>query len=227
MSQDYMKQIKIFFDYKQEKILNQKISKENLEMKKEDVFSYVHSIVDIPLEDFVQYIIEHCKRKPILAADVFQFSDFEDATTKICDVIKSTNFGLGFVDIGKLLLNDGNERNDTALSKYGENHIKTAELLGLAFKSEKKYYLSCIGVIFNDLPNKTKEQLLVRLILRNKLVSQILIAANQGEFDLETFLYDLSHSTYVRRRSNIKCVLNKLISSKEYDFSDLVKQVVF
>ena len=195
----------------------------------DDVLEYIYRIVEIPISEFVNYIETVIKRKSIMAADVFQFSNFQDATIKVCNRITGVNNpGLKFKEVASLLLDDSIRRNDLALNKYGENHIKTAELLGLAFKSDNRlYYLSAIGCVFSKLTQDMQDKLLVRLIIRNKLISQMFVLAIKAEFDLEAFLYDLSNSTYVRRRSNIRTVISFLNQSQEYDFSNITKNIIF
>ena len=220
-------EIKVFFDYKKEKKWERAIlSREFAEIRNE-VWQYAQEILETPIAIYMQYISQVGKRQPILAADVFQFSDFNDATINLCNGIRSINNpGIGFRDVAMLLLQDGVVRKEGALNKYGENHIKTAELLGLAFKDEHKtYYLSAIGCVFSELSEEDQKKLLVRLLLRNKLISQLFIASYDGVFDLEAFLYDLSRSTYLRRRTNINCVIKFLNQSKEFDFAQITKNI--
>ena len=192
-----------------------------------DAIIYIRSIVNIPLEAFVEYI-ESIKPQPIYSADVFQFSAFENATTNLCSKINCCeNAGLNFLEIGKLLLNDGVMRKDMAFRKYGENHIKMAEVLGLAFKYERTYYLSPIGCVYEKLSEAEKDKLIIRLILRSKLISQLFSSALKGAVDMKVFLYDLAESTYERRKSNIKYVIELLKESEEYNFSPITNNIKF
>ena len=100
--------------------------------------------------------------------------------------------------------------------------------MGLAFKDNSKtYYLSAWGCVFDELSNDAQEKFLLRLIIRNKLITQLFIAASQGAFDLEAFLYDLSKSTYLRRRTNINRIIEWLNASQEYDFSTLTQNIKY
>lgn len=223
------KQLLIFFDGKYEKSLENNILNASFFEQKSAVLEYIERINNIPICSFIEFIQTQCKRQPIMAADVFQFSDFDDATINICKCIcKINNPGVKFKDVAKLLLTDNVIRNDVALSKYGENHIKTAESMGLAFKDDSKnYYLSAIGCVFNDLSEESQKKLLLRLIIRNKLITQLFVASIQGSFDLEAFLYDLSKSTYLRRRTNINRIIELLNEANEYDFSELTKNIIY
>lgn len=222
--------LKSFFEKSIEKNYNNKIIAGKYKTDSNEIYQYILDISSVPICDYLLYINNFCHREEILSSDVYQFSSFDDATINICEKIKVLNNpGLTFKDIGLILQNDGKERTLLANNKYGENHIKTAESLGLAFKDEKSnlYYISAVGLVFPDLNRIARERLLTRLILRNKITTQLILLSNNDRVSLETLLYDLSKSTYVRRRSNIKKVLLELEKSKEYDFNTITKKIIF
>lgn len=229
MNFKYKEQLKNFFNFELDKKINISIMNNEFDSVKTDVMEYIYSIVNIPIEYFVTYINDNCDCEAIMASDVFQFSSLNDATYNICLMIKSIgNPGLKFKKIGELLLNDGKNRTDVALNKYGENHIKTAESLGLAFRNDQKYYyLSGLGMLYCDLIANIQQKLLTRLVLRNKLIIQILILAKNEKLNLETFLYDLSRTTYVRRKSNVKRIIKILDDSNEYEFKYIIDNIVY
>ena len=211
-----------FLDYTFSPFLQHNISNKN------ELLKYIEIVSNIQVSEFVDYIMQNYKRQPIYASDVFQFSKLEDAMIRVCLCVKKANNpGMKFKKIGELLLDDGEQRSDIAFCKYGENHIKTAELLGLAFKNESLYYLSVFGLIIDELPNSLRKKLLTRLILRNKLISQLIISSKNSTIDLEAFLYDLSQTTYLRRRTNIKQIIEYLCDTDEYDFSHLIKNIKY
>lgn len=224
----YSKSLKSFFKFEYEEKTKDAILAGNFAAIEAPTDAHLNELINIPLSCFVDYIVQNCKREPIMAADVFQFSDIQDATTNICRAICSQgNTGLCFQDIGQILLNDSTARSQTAFNKYGENHIKTAEALGLAFRTGKRqFYLSSTGLCFCKLSNDLRNKLLTRLVLRNKLIAQLVLAAANGPFDLEAFLYDLSKSTYLRRRTNIKYIISMLLDSPEYDFSFMANNII-
>ena len=128
------KQLADFFEHKYECSFEKNIVEKTFDAHRTDVLAYIDSINSIAITDFIEYIKSYCKCQPIMAADVVQFSDFEDATVELCRrVAESGNSGLRFKDVGMLLFSDDIMRKDAALNKYGENHIKTAEALGLSF----------------------------------------------------------------------------------------------
>ena len=125
------------------------------------------------------------------------------------------------------MLNDGKERKEGALTKYGENHAKTAEAIGLLFELHRTYFLSIYGYAFLELSASGREKLLVRLLLRNKFIVRLFKASNNGNVEMRNFLYMLSDTTYVRRRSNIRSILNVLQNSTEFDFSTFINRIKF
>ena len=143
------------------------------------------------------------------------------------EMIKTDNPGMNYLEIGKMLLNDGKERKEGAYLKYGENHAKTGASVGLLYELCRTYFLSCIGVVYAQLPEEQRDCLLTRLILRNVFVSRMIKATQNGTVKMRQFLYMLSDSTYVRRRSNIKTVLQVLSNSVEYDFKGKISLIVF
>ena len=213
-----------FFSKEYEK----KINKDILFYKfpEEDVITYVEEVIAEPLPRFIAYIDKLSERTKIESRDVFQFSDLDDGTFTFCEKMKSTdNPGMKFIDIGRMLLDDGKERKEGALVKYGENHAKTAEMLGLSFELCKTYYLSGIGYIYVQLSEEKQKRFLTRLVLRNKLVTRLYQASKNGDINMREFLYMLSDSTYLRRKSNIKTILNVLASSEESDFTEFIELI--
>lgn len=223
------KKLNDFFSFKYDQLFSERIIQCGVNSDVvNDVMKYLEEIINIPLENFYRYVLEYVKKEGVLASDVFQFSKFYDGIISVPCLLKKINRGVGFYEIGKELQNDGKLRSDYAITKYGENHIKLAELLGLVHKEKKNvFYVSPFGTVISDLSTEMQNKILVRLIVRNKLVSQILIYASERRFKLETLLYELSTSTYNRRKGNVKCVLEVLGKSEEYDFSDILKNVQY
>ena len=108
-----------------------------------------------------------------------------------------------------------------------ENHLKTAESLGLLYELTHVYFLSCIGYVTDLLNDNQREKLLLRLVLRNKLVRALYLASKNGTVNLRQFFYMLSDSTYTRRRSNVRSILSILEKNKEFDFSQFISAISF
>ena len=216
-----------FYSGKYEEKINKKTLYYSYNFPEQEVRGYVEKIISEPVDRYIEYIKGVKEREQITAKDVFQFSDMAHATVVICEKVKAyNNLGMKYIDIGKILLGDGKMRKDGAYIKYGENHVKTAEAMGLFFELSRTYFLSCLGYVYCDLSNEDRHKLLTRLLLRNRLIIRLMQASENGNINAREFFYMLSDSTYLRRRSNIKAVLNILKSSEEYDFKDFVNKII-
>ncbi len=208
--------------------INSKMLYYNYQFPTDSVLDYVHSVISLPVDVVLEACTNEFEYESIAPRDVFQFSDLEDGTFRICRKLKEIqNPGVSHLDAGSLLLDDGKERNNVALTKYGENHLKTAAALGLLFEMAHVYFLSCIGYIADLLTEEEQAKLLVRLALRNKVVLSMLVAAQAGEVDARKLFGRLSDSTYIRRRSNIKAILRILLESDEFHFAPIVSRIYF
>lgn len=216
-----------FYSGKYEEKINKKSLYYSYDFPEQEVIGYVEKIISEPIDRYIAYIKGVKEREQIAAKDVFQFSNIENATVVICEKVKAhNNLGMKYIDIGKILLDDGEVRKDGAYTKYGENHVKTAEAIGLFFELSRTYFLSCLGYVYCDLSNEDRDKLLTRLLLRNRLIIRLMQASENGNINAREFFYMLSDSTYLRRRSNVKAVLNILKSSEEYDFKGFVNKII-
>jgi hypothetical protein len=218
-----------YFSGSFEKEVNGKMMYYSYSFEYERVLQYIDSLLLLSLEEFVRYLIDNYDVSYLEAKDVLQFSSFKDCTIGICRAFKEAgDTGYTFWEAGKLLENDGIQRKDGAYTKYGENHSKTAAELGLLHCLSNKYFLSCIGNVICELPEDKQEKLISRLLLRNKLIKKFIYRVNTiGSDSYEKEVSFLSKSTQIRRKSNIKQLINILSQSKEFDFSGLIKNIEF
>lgn len=219
----------LYFSRKKEMEFNKLMLSVGYKEIEEDVRIYVDNICSIPVKIVLDYINNKCPKYIIEAKDVYQFSKFKDTTDGVCSVLlKNNSEGIGYKELGERLQNDGKERTDLAKAKYGENHFKMAEELGLGFREGRHdCYLSAIGNLFLEMEEETKRCLLTRLILRSKLIVRLYKEASKGEVRLEILLYDLSESTYIRRRTNVRTVIEELKKTTEFDFEYFATKIIY
>ncbi len=218
--------LKDFFLYETEKKINKKILFEKDYIP--EISSFIDEVIRIPIEAYIDYICTRLPKTRIETSDVVQFSSLKKATDILCDVLKEKdNPGLKYKEIGKLLLDNTGDRKESAYIKYGENHAKLSATLGLTFVFYNNFYLSGIGYDYIGRKVEEKEMLMDRLIIRSTLISRMIQASQNGTINMREFLYMLSDSTYIRRRSNIKGLVDYLYKSKEYDFSSFVELLKF
>lgn len=208
--------VSAFFKKEYEEDINEKMFYRSYCLNKEDVVGYIDQLIKTPLSSFLEYVVSSITIPFLTYQDVVQFSSLEDATTGICRVLGVEDEGLKSIDVGRLLLNDGKERKEGALRKYGENHAKTALELGLVIESYGTYFLSCLGNVYNLLPEVHKVELLRRTILRNRFFQKIVKKAQSGKVSIIKEMSFLAESTVKRRLSNVKS-LYRLLRGKEDD----------
>lgn len=204
--------LSLFFDGIFEGCINEKMFYRDYCFPEEDVLEYVSCLVDTSLATFIQYIREKLSVLFLEFNDIVQFSSLQDATINLTAVLGSKgDEGFTFVDLGRMLLNDGKERNNAAYRKYGENHTKTAQEFGLTQILYSKTYLTCLGKVLNRLPDSDQLKLLRRTILRNRYI-QLMIKLSESEtLSIDSQMGLLSESTKIRRRSNMRTVWQLIV----------------
>lgn len=217
-----------FFSCSFESEINKKMMYRNYEFELSKVLFYVKQLLEIDFDDYIQYIIKNYNVHYLTSEDVLQYSDFTDATINICKTLKMFgDNGYRFLEIGKMLQNDGVIRNDMAYRKYGENHSKTAENIGLLQKIEYTYYLSCLGYVLEYLSNIELNDLIDRLILRNRLVQRLIyrsVTIGESNYSFECGFLKLN--TVNRRKSNIKKLIKKVENSTK-KFKQSIENINF
>ncbi len=220
--------LKKFFSKEFELVINEKMMYRNYKFEILEVSSYVKKILEIDYDEFIQFAIDNYDVHYLTPDDVLQYSDFADATINICKIFKdSGDNGYRFIETGKMLQNDGISRNDMAYRKYGENHSKTSENLGLLQKIGFTYYLSCLGYILDLLTQEEAEKLVCRLILRNKLVRRLIyrsITSNNASYHAECGF--LKIKTANRRKSNVRKLILK-VENNSIKYKDTINHIEF
>lgn len=211
--------LQLFFNRKFEIEINEKMMYKNYKIDYLSVLSYINNLINIEYDDFIEYILKNYDVQYLTSDDVLQYSDLYDATINICSKFKANgDSGFRFVEIGKMLENDDIVREDGAYRKYGENHSKTGENIGLLQKIDFTYYLSCLGAVLDLLNVSQQEQLINRLLLRNKLIRRLIyksIMYNNSSYSYECGF--LKKSTINRRKSNVKNLIKIVaVCSRKY-----------
>lgn len=227
--QDTTSLLKDFFTKSFEKSINEQMMFYSYRFEYGKMAEYIHSLVEVPLDHYVDYIISNYDVSYLSAEDIVQFSNFDDCTSRLCSLLKSQgDKGIKHLEAGMLLENDGLERNEAAYVKYGENHLKTALQLGLLQYDSGVYFLSCVGYIINDFSDQIKRDLLCRLILRNKLIKRFLYKITKfGHAAYSEEAGFLKESTMNRRRSNVKKLIEILTSLSDNSAVRKLTEVVF
>lgn len=220
--------LKLFFTREFEIEINEKMMYKNYKFDYLSVLSYVNNLINIEYDIFIEYILNNYDVQYLTSDDVLQYSDLYDATINICSKFKiNGDSGYRFIEIGKMLENDGIDREDGAYRKYGENHSKVGENIGLLQKIDFTYYLSCLGAVLDLLTDIQQEEIINRLLLRNKLIRRLIyksIAYSESSYSYECGF--LKESTMNRRKANIKKIIKK-VAECSIKYKDEILKVKF
>ena len=173
---------------------------------------YVIQITNISISDYISY----CENLPSIpnytSKDITQLSSLYDCTLGMCKALKEVDHGLSFTEIATKL-HDGQyyKYNSGALTKYGENQVKTASQLGLTICIKDLWYLSSIGHIFPNLAGDIQNKYFSICLLRDPFYSRVLCSMYKQETNLPNYMTILSETTQKRRLSSCKQLINFFI----------------
>lgn len=219
--------IELFYNRTYEKFVNKQIlDDKNYIVPRQQLTNYVRELIDIPYNDFIEFLKNRNEKIVVKGTDVTCYSSFSACEIDMCNaLIWANNPGCTFVDIGRLFPENVNSRNDLAYRLYGEKHIKAATQLGLTFEYYDYWYLSCIGYIYPDLNEDERIQLLARTITRNDLYQQMLVDIMDHDVYPELYLTMFSGSALKSRIKNVvsffdicieECELNNISTHRFY-----------
>ena len=157
--------------------------------------------------DKIISVINNSFYSTLTPAQIIQFSNFENGTIKLAQLLYNKTNGMSYSEIGRKLV--GSEEQNAA-TKYGENHSKLARDFDLVTISDHKPSVVKITnfgkfFVFFDYDEQIK---LIRLFaLRDPLIQNLIIKANNGVVYYSDECKCLSESTKIRRRGNVKKLL--------------------
>lgn len=182
--------------------------------QKQDMINYIISICNIPFKDFIDYISKNRTHFKWNSSDITQNSNIDDCHRDLCKaIIEQGNLGFDYLSLGMFLLNDGIVRNDLAYRKYGENHVKSAQQLGLVFERKGLWYLTSFGLVFKEIEQGLQSNFMARILLRNPFYANIVSDASMHQIQISSYLESLSESTRIRRIPSVRKMLNIIINA--------------
>lgn len=179
-----------------------------------EMFQFLDSRMDFSIQSF----------------DVIQYSTLEKCGIPLLEHLEySKNIGFSFREVGAFL--QGKDHNLSALVKYGENHSKLAEILGLVEinRSQKPYkvFVSRLGSEILKIRAEKTNRIIANLALRAKIIQYILYKSSKGSVCIENELSFLEKSTFSRRITNIKGLLEFIYNNSETNLDYLYKDVCY
>jgi len=206
--------------------------KENIEVASSNTKSnialfsefFVEQLKRCDFDEIIETIIYNNKTS-ITQANIPQFSNFADGTNRLITILrKSGNYGPIFDDIGLYLTNPG--KKTAAYKKYGENHSKLSELFDLTYIIRKggarQVYLTELGKVIEKMQEESSKNIIAKLAIKIPIIKKLIESALTGEVSIESVLSNyLSASTVIRRRPNVKYIINLI--KDEYDGTKYTK----
>ena len=171
--------------------------KSSEELLDEELFE---DFIKVPLDYFVE-LIDNCQLIRCTPRDIPQYSSFDSAIVTEIDYLHS--HGRCRLDlIGSILPNQLTSTYGAQV-KYGENHSKLLEALGLTIVEKGSVMLTSLGEIFSNYTHEERHQIVKKLFFRIPLVRNTLIKARFNRVSLLNELENyLSASTAKRRLGN-------------------------
>lgn len=166
-----------------------------LELSKISVFELLHNFKS---PEDIEYT----------SASIPQFSSIDDCFNCIDRLVRSGLDGVSFAKMGFFLRSS--QRKKGADCKYGENHIKCAELMGLC-RIEKGVWKNPFSYAYEQLDDNLKVLLRPKLCLGITIVREYFIRGKNESYLSDAFSC-LSESTRKRRIPNVRTLINTVKS---------------
>ena len=166
------------------------------------------------IEDIITIIeANRTRMSEITPANIPQFSNI-DSINEVLDYVLSTGDPT-YELIGYYINKDAKKG---AQTKYGENHYKTAASIGLT-TMEKPFKVTMLGKKYMTLTTKEKINIRNKLFLLVPIVQYIVVEAKYKEIQpMDILRLYLSESTSVRRRSNVRTMVEYVYKDAEREF---------
>lgn len=166
----------------------------------------------VPIEEFLSVVQREEIERELTPADVPCFSTLENGASRLNELLEFEPDGLTFADAGYQLMNSVKPG---ARVKYGENHSKLAAMMTLVTISSNRPAIvraTRWGAYLTRYDWRSKEEVLRKLLLRDLCVKTIIKDALIGSTTYRNAVRVLSTSTAVRRRTNVRCLIEFVLS---------------
>lgn len=181
----------------------------------------VDYLIKCPVEDL--FIVVEQNRSsipPITAKLIPQFSKLDDVD-KVVQIINDS-YDASTISrqyIGYMINKNASE---LAQTKYGENHLKLAIMLGLV--KEKPYVVTSLGKEYLRLSVRDRHIVRDKLAMRIPMIQYLLVRSKNETIDGTEYMKSvLSEKTAIRRRSNVRKLINNI---GDLSSADMKKQIL-
>lgn len=160
-------------------------------------------------------IVDITENEILNTADIPCFSNLENGASRLNELLEFSPKGVSYEEIGYQLANSVTYG---AKVKYGENHSKLATMMSLVDISNTRPALvkaTTWGSFLTRYSFTEKTDVLKKLLLRDICVKKILSKAFLGPVYYRDIVSFLSPSTMIRRRTNVKKLLEYIMNGSE------------
>ena len=169
----------------------------------------------VPIEEFLAVVQNEEIARELIPADVPCFSTLENGASRLNELLEFEPDGLTFADAGYQLMNSVKPG---ARVKYGENHSKLAAMMSLVTISSNRPAIvraTRWGTYLTRYDWRAKEEVLRKLLLRDLCVKTIVKSALISPTTYRDAIKALSTSTAIRRRTNVRCLIEFVLSGTD------------
>lgn len=173
-----------------------------------EIIELINKLSNIEIDEF----IVNCQSnlKLFKSSEVIMFSNYNEVFNLVKILIFNKN--LSFKEIGNKLTGS---KSDIACLKYGENHSKLAAEMHLVKidHSVRPYRVNITN--FGELVARNKidkiQKVLLIILLGNRVIQSMISDLLEKDIFYKEYVSNLSYSTQIRRRSNIKYIVDRII----------------
>ena len=171
----------------------------------------------VPIEEFIEAIKKEEKPRELIPVDVPCFSNLKNGASRLNELLEFEPNGISFEKAGYQLMHSVRKG---ARLKYGENHSKLAAMMSLVMIYRKGVCITKAtpwGTFLTRYDWDMKEDVLRKLLLRDLCVKSLVKCALEGSVMYRDVVKNLAPSTAIRRRSNVKCLVNFVLKGTAYE----------
>ena len=184
-----------------------------------DLATAFAAISQVPIEEMLDVVKTEENSKELTPADVPCFSNIDMGAHRLNELLEFEPNGLSFSDAGYQLMNS---IQDGARKKYGENHSKLAAIMSLveiSYAHRTALITPTVwGKFLSNYELAQKKNVLQKLLLRDSCIKTIVKQALNGPTDYREVVFFLAKSTAIRRRSNVKYLVEYVLNGTDYEY---------
>lgn len=172
---------------------------------------------EVGIEEFFEIIKTGDYNEQIVPSMVPCFSNFENGAHRLIELLEFEPSGVSFADAGFQLIDAVKEG---ARVKYGENQSKLARMMSLVSISTNKPAIvkaTPWGSYLVRFDLGQKQGVLKKLLLRDQCIHSIIHSALNDYTSYAKKVAALSASTAIRRRTNVKWLIEFILTGTDYE----------